>query len=268
MHSTSYITPIRSFIDSYSKNNDQKPSLIPLAKYPKFGNFLKNLYIEHDTLSNKITVCYRDIDSHSFKDLIPFSFDDTDIVFKYTDKSKFPYSYIAFIIKEEGKSCLYINSNGMIFQSEWYDLLYYSDYDFFIAERDNNSYLLDLNGAIQTELGEDKFISYINEELFISEKKGELCIKNYNNEIVASRICGRFDKLTNKDHYIASIDNNKFAIFNFFGEKKSLEFDRIRNMNKNYIVAQKDDMFYLLTLSGEIVINSTDFMEITHVFWS
>ena len=93
----------------------------------------------------------------------------------------------------------------------------------------------------------------------------QLIIK-FNGTVVAPIVLGRFERLTDENHYLTHV-NNGYAIYDFYGNMIGDEYESIKNSNENYIVAIKDDESYLLDLSGKVKLKSNDFMTVCRSFW-
>lgn len=348
---------MREFIEHNQKYdrknfiNYRNYTILPLKKYPKLGYEFSELYLVCNNLTNKLQLWYSDIDEHllSFvrrdlscldyfiskalneyktKKLVPFEFDDLNILISYQSKS-----YKGLLVDDNGKTGFYVFEDDRSYFVKWYDELRYVGYEYLLAKDDEGSCIIDKYGDIVVCFGKSRFISFVNDELFISEyggvkavrnlknevklygeiknigydyllaenENGSLIvdkhgdpvvrlednkfislandklfiseyggvksIRNFRDEIVGPIILDVFIKLTDESHYILKKDD-KFSIYDFFGHKISEDYDLIRNMNGSYIVAQSGKMYYLLDLSGNNVISSEDFMEVSRGFWS
>ncbi len=294
MVTTNDCMPMRSylsdFIEKYPEYNYMNFEIVSLYEFAKFGKQLSNFYLIRNKLTNLLQLWYSDadfsllsnkhnlvnnthtsfdqvismvIDNYHTKQIIPFEFENVNFLLDYTIRLDHPYG---LLIENDNKIGLFL-INNYAHLIKWYDQIKHIGYDFLLATENDESFFLNPFGEIVTYLGKCIFGSLINEKLFISVCNGAQSIRNLNNEIVAPVVLYDFVKLTDNQHYLTKC-GNKFSIYDFYGNKMSEDFDIIKNMNDRYIVAQNNDEFYLLGLTGNIITHSSDFMVITRVFWS
>ena len=122
-------------------------------------------------------------------------------------------------------------------------------------------------GDIVCSLGQYQFIRLIGEDTYLAEMDNCKLIKKFDGKVVAPIVKGQFVRLTNDSHYITH-DHNGYAIFDFYGNVITGGYNTIKNSNDKYIVAEKNEEFYLLDLSGLVILKSKDFMIVTRAFWA
>ena len=296
MIATNNCYPMRRYLEEYLENHPNSRyrhyEIAPLCEFAKLGHQLKNLYIIRNLVSNKMQL-WRDIDSQYLfkftrqnatlyqsieeiieddfqsciaKQIVPFEFDDINILLEDRSQLDYPYSYMAFLIRENAKTGMFISNGVNIDLKHWYESIDLIGFDNLLAKDKDQSFILDKMGNVVCTLGQYRFIRLIDGGTYLAENDERQLIIKFNGTVVAPIVLGRFERLTDENHYLTHI-NNGYAIYDFYGNMIGDEYESIKNSNENYIVAIKDDESYLLDLSGKVKLKSNDFMTVCRSFW-
>ena len=299
MHSTNNCMRryLENSIEDGSGFTYQHFAIAPLCEFAKLGNHLQHLYLVRNTITDKLQLWYCDIDvqyvnsychlndqkgnilvddvvEHAFtecitKQIIPFEFDDIEILLDYSIQLEDPCTYMAFLVSENAKTGLFLRHgvNIILNKYKWYDSLEKIGAEHLLAKEENKAFILNKMGDIVCSLGQYQFIRLIGEDTYLAEMDNCKLIKKFDGKVVAPIVKGQFVRLTNDSHYITH-DHNGYAIFDFYGNVITGGYNTIKNSNDKYIVAEKNAEFYLLDLSGLVILKSKDFMIVTRAFWA
>ena len=179
----------------------------------------------------------------------------------------YPYSYMAFLVKENAKTGLFLCNQVNIILNKWYDSLEKIGEEHLLAKEENESLILNKMGDIVGTLGQYQFIRLIGEDTYLAEMDNCQLIKKFDGKVVAPIVKGQFVRLTDDSHYLTQ-DCNGYSILDFYGNVTTGGYNIIKNSNDKYIVAEKSGEFYLLDLSGLVILKSNDFMTVTRAFWA
>ena len=295
MNSTNDCMPMRAYVDDFTNNHPdyiyQNHSIAPLSTFAKFGNQLSNLYVVLNNSTNKLQLWYSgnnrktlpgiygsnvnlgfdkvsDILDYAINHqlatkIFPFEFDDVNILLELDD----PFDYMAFLIENNNRTGLYIRNAMNLNLINWYDEIILIGEDLLLAKEGTVAFILNRFGKKMTSIGEHKFIRLISNNSYLVEINKKQQILNFDGEIIAPVILNEFIRLTDESHYISKY-SGKYFICDFYGNVASGGYNAIKNSNNSYIVSQKENVFYLLDLSGKIILESDDYMTVVRNFWS
>ncbi|MDE6480480.1 MAG: hypothetical protein K2L45_09435 [Muribaculaceae bacterium] len=278
---TRYITPIRDWVTERQGKEQADYYVAPLFDFPKFGIELEDLFLlfnkstqklqlwgmpknignpDHSSRDIQYTEIIKGLKYKSAFRILPYEFDDISILI---DDS---LNLTSFIIENESRAALWISCPTIQKYEKWFDDVQDVEYGKYLVSEHGESFLLDRFGQIYSSLGTLRFQRMIDEDAFIVESSEGLSIRNGKGDILISKIVPRFERLTDRTHYLSCKDG-QYSIHDCNGKMISGPYDKILNHNDRYITAKRDNQFFLLDLTGKNLLESLEFRTITRAFW-
>ncbi|MBD5184660.1 MAG: hypothetical protein HDS97_07200 [Bacteroidales bacterium] len=291
MVSTNMYMPMHEHLKAYPYLKYKHFNFAPLSEFAKLGDKLKSMYIVQNTITDKLQLWRSDFKgmhflnssfsnyeqflspktieqsfkTYSTKQVVPFEFDDINILLDYNTVLHYPY--MAFLITENAKIGMFLYCEENLYLVDWYDSIKEIGCEYLLAQNNNEYFILDkMGGKVVYIERQVHFKRLISKDAYLAEANNKQFIKKFDGSIMVPIIIGDFIRFTNDSHYLSQ-DKNGYSILDFYGNVMTGGYDKIKNSSDKYIIAEKNKEFFILNPSGQIVLSSYDYMTITRTFW-